>query len=79
MALDIDPGKRMGAGRFEDLQGFWAGYEHDLVVVVLEKFLAIIVENELSCVGVGLEIELLRDKAKRHTRFVPASCQQADG
>ena len=76
LALDIDPGKRPGTRPLEGLQGFIAGYEHDLAVVIFQKFSSIVVNDELSGIGIRFEVQLFCNKAKRHIWFVSVICQR---
>jgi hypothetical protein len=69
LALDVNPGEGCRPWALEVLAGF-PGQEHHCAVSVLEEMLAVMVKNELSCIGVRLEVKLLGNKPKGHVWFV---------
>lgn len=72
LSLDVDFTERSVPWTLKKTPGF-ARHENDRVRAVFEKVLALIVDDELSCIAIRLEAELLCDETQLYARFVPAT------
>lgn len=72
LALEVNPPEGVGSRRFEELSRV-AGQEDDRLVSLLEKILAVVVNDELSGLGIGLKCKLLSDITQFQVWFVTAS------
>ncbi len=76
LPLDVDAGKGRGTASLESRAGF-GGQENDGAATVLEKVLAVMVQDELRRFDVGLEVEFLCDKAQLHILLVSGAGELA--
>ena len=72
LTLDVDAGESLSSGAFEQLACF-SGQEHNCAFLFLKQLLAVMVEDELGCLHVGLEIEFFGDKTQWDIRLI-ATC-----
>lgn len=70
LAFDVDFLERRDARSLEETASL-ASQERDVFRSILQKVLALVVNDELRGISVGLKAEFLRDETQLHIRFVP--------
>lgn len=76
LALEVDPPEGIGSGRFEELSRV-AGQEDNRLVSLLEKLLAVVVNDKLSGLSIGFKCKLLSDITQFQVWFVTANGRQS--
>lgn len=70
LALDVDSLESLLSSTLKERPSF-TGQERDVLRSVFQQLLAIVINDELGCIGVGLKPEFLRDEPQLNIWLVP--------
>jgi hypothetical protein len=73
LALDVDATKRLLPRLFKELTSLSGQHDDANVRTFLEQVLAVVVNDELGSIGIGLETKLLGDETQTDIWFVSAA------